>query len=192
LKITRQERRRGQTRITFLCGWRALNDYAAKHHLLGQAASLYSTEMAEVPRLVERSLAQAKELQRSVDELSQRLLAYEAAELVHKAREIKALRLAVHLFEDKDARALKTLATLLQRQPNTVALLASTLDAKLSVVFARAENVNLHAGNLLRTTLQQFGGNGGGRPDFAQGGVADSGAGQALLDFAVQQILEQL
>jgi alanyl-tRNA synthetase len=145
-----------------------------------------------VPRLVERSLDQAKELQRNVDELSEKLLAYEAKDLVRAAREIKRLRLAAHLFEDKDARALKILATLLQQQPAMVALLASTHGEKLTVVFACAENVSLHAGNLLRTTLQRFGGNGGGRPDFAQGGVADPGTGQALLDFAVQQISAQM
>jgi alanyl-tRNA synthetase len=189
LKLTRQERRRGQTRVTFLCGRRALDDYTAKHRLLSLAAGLYSTELADVPRLVERSLAQAKELQRNVDELSEKLLAYEAEDLVRAAREIKGLRLAAHLFEDKDARALKILATLLQQQPGMVALLASAYGEKLTVVFARAENVSLHAGNLLRSTLQHFGGNGGGRPDFAQGGVADPSVGQALLDFAVQQVI---
>jgi alanyl-tRNA synthetase len=95
------------------------------------------------------------------------------------------------LFEDKDVRALKILATLIQQQPNTVALLASTLGEKLTVIFACAGALNLHAGNLLRTTLQEFGGNGGGRPDFAQGGVGDANAGQALLDFAVRWIADQ-
>jgi alanyl-tRNA synthetase len=192
LKLTRLERRRGQTRVTFLCGRRALDDYATKHRLLSQVAGLYSTEMAEAPKLVERSLAQVKELQRNLDELGERLLRYEAADLVHKASELKRLRLVVHLFEDKDARALKILATLLQEQPDMVALLASTFGEKLSVVFACAENVSLHAGNLLRAALQQFGGNGGGRPDFAQGGVADPRVGQPLLDFAMQKIAEQI
>lgn len=54
IKLVRQERRRGQTRVTFLCGKRALADYIHKHELLTQAAAIYSTDIAQVPELLAR------------------------------------------------------------------------------------------------------------------------------------------
>ncbi len=56
IKLTKSERRRGQVRITFLCGSRAYQDYAAKHHLLTAAALLFSNEISQVPALIERTL----------------------------------------------------------------------------------------------------------------------------------------
>ena len=54
IKILRQERRRGQTRLTFVCGLRACQDYAERHRLLVAAANLFSNEVSAVPTLVQR------------------------------------------------------------------------------------------------------------------------------------------
>ncbi len=57
---------------------------------------------------------------------------------------------------------------------------------------SRGEQAPLHAGNLLRASLQRFGGGGGGGADFAQGGgVAPEQLGE-LLDYAVQQARAEL
>jgi alanyl-tRNA synthetase len=187
IKLTRQERRRGQTRLTFLCGGRALRDYVEKHRLLVEAANLFSTDISTVPRLIERNLAQVKELQQSIKLLTEQQLAREASELAGSAPIIQEQRIVAKLFHDKDAASLKTLAQQLQQYPKITVLLAGVRDEKLTLIFARAADSPLHMGNLLRDTLRQFGGNGGGRPDFAQGG-ADPAVGQAVLNFALEQI----
>ena len=38
IKLLKQERRKKRIRITFLCGWRAVHDYKARHDLLAMAA----------------------------------------------------------------------------------------------------------------------------------------------------------
>ncbi len=104
---------------------------------------------------------------------------------------VNGLRVVVQLRDDLDAAALRTLAGALVEGDGSastvIALLASTLGGKLLLAFARsAENAPdaPHMGNLLRATLQQAGGNGGGRPDFAQGGGVDAGEGMRLLEYA--------
>ncbi len=188
IKFTRLERRRNQVRLTFVCGQRAYRDYAEKHRLLTEAATLFSTELIEVPRLVERNLAQIKELQATLKIFIEEQLAQEASALVNAAPANEKHRIVAKVFTDKDAGATKTLAQNLQQYPGTLALLAATGGGKLTLIFARAADVDVHVGNLLRDALRQFGGSGGGRPDFAQGGGADPAAAQALLDFAFQQL----
>lgn len=188
LKLVRQERRRGQTRITFLCGKRALADYLAKHRLLTEAAALFSAEISETPRLIERNLAQLKTLQRELEIAQEQLQGYEAAELVAAAGSPEHPRIVSRLFAGRELNRLKGLANQLQQHPNVVALLASSANDKLTIVFARSSELDIHMGNLLRDTLQTVGGKGGGRPDFAQGGLADAALGQRLLDAAAQQI----
>lgn len=187
IKFTRVERRRGQVRLTFLCGQRAYRDYAEKHRLLTETANLFNTDINEVPRLVGRNLAQLKDLQLTVKTLAEEQLAREAGALVNAARAGAPYRIVAQNFTDKEAAAVKTLAQNLQQYPGVIGLLAAASGGKLTVIFTRAADVDLHVGNLLRDSLRQFGGSGGGRPDFAQGG-ADPAVAQAVLDFAVQQI----
>jgi alanyl-tRNA synthetase len=188
VKLTRQERRRGQVRITFLCGKRAVRDYAAKHRLLNEVAALFSSDASDAPKLIERNLAQLKALQRELDAANERLLRYEAIELADSAGEPDQLRIVAQLFTDRDINLVKGLAGQLQQQPNVIALLGATTNDKLTLFFARSAEVGQHVGELLRDTLQLAGGKGGGRPDFAQGGVADPALGQELLDAAVARL----
>ncbi len=184
LKIVRQERRRGQTRITFKCGLRAWRDYAEKHAMLVTIAGVFSTDIAATPGLVQRALEQTRDLQRQVAELEEQLVLAEVDGLLAAAPQVAGRRVVIQHYPDRSVDALKTTAAQLRGQAQTVALLATTGGGKLTVIFARSDDVDLHMGNLLRDTLRAFGGGGGGRPEFAQGGGIDPAQAQALLDHA--------
>ena len=184
IKIVRQERRRGQTRVTFLCGLRATRDYAEKHRLLVEAANVFSTDITAVPALTQRSLDQVRELQRQVDTLTEQLVAFEIRELLAAAPMNGDLRVVQKVYLDRSVDALKQAAGLLRSQPRTLALLGTQGGGKLTLLFGRSDDVGLHAGNLLRDTLKAFGGNGGGRPELAQGGGVDPAQAAAMLDYA--------
>ena len=184
LKIVRQERRRGQTRITFKCGLRAWRDYAEKHAMLVTIAGVFSTDIAATPGLVQRALEQTRDLQRQVAELEEQLVLAEVDGLLAAAPQVAGRRVVIQHYPDRSVDALKTTAAQLRSQAQTVALLATTGGGKLTVIFARSDDLDLHMGNLLRDTLRVFGGGGGGRPEFAQGGGIDPAQAQALLDHA--------
>ena len=184
LKIVRQERRRGQTRITFKCGLRAWRDYAEKHAMLVNIAGVFSTDIAATPGLVQRALEQTRDLQRQVAELEEQLVLAEVDGLLAAAPQVAGRRVVIQHYPDRSVDALKTTAAQLRGQAQTVALLATTGGGKLTAIFARSDDVDLHMGNLLRDTLRAFGGGGGGRPEFAQGGGIDPAQAQALLDHA--------
>jgi alanyl-tRNA synthetase len=192
LKIVRQERRRGQTRLTFLCGLRACADYAEKHRLLVEAANLFSNEIAAVPGLIGRALDQNREWQRQVDAVTEQLIGYEVRDLLAAAALVNGaggnLRLVRTLYADRSVDALKQSAALLRHEPGMLALLGTQAGGKLALIFARSDDVSVHAGNLLRDALKAFGGNGGGRPELAQGGAADPNVGEAVLEYAVRLV----
>ncbi|MCB9158522.1 MAG: alanyl-tRNA editing protein [Caldilineaceae bacterium] len=188
VKVVKTERRKDQTRVTFLCGWRAVRDYAAKHALLMQAANLFSNEYSQVPELIARLQEQNKQVQRELDARNRQLLTYAADALLAGGTQIGDVNAIAHLFTDKDAGEVRHMAAHVQAQPGQVALLASTHGGKVAAVFARSEGVDLHAGNLLRDALKQYGGGGGGRPDLAQGGGINPDDAQAMLDFALAQV----
>jgi alanyl-tRNA synthetase len=190
VKLLRQERRRGQSRITFLCGTRAVADYGRKHRLLTQTAALFSTDVGQVPDLVARLQAQNKELQRRVDELAAQQLNATAQELLAAAQPVGDLRVVAAVL-DLPVEAVKTLANLLQGHERTLVLLGTEAGGKSTVVFARSEDAAMHMGNLLRSALSAFGGGGGGRPEFAQGGGVPVERLGEVIAFAQKQALKE-
>jgi alanyl-tRNA synthetase len=90
--------------------------------------------------------------------------------------------------EGSDAQGLKALATGITARPGHVAILLSAATPPL-VVIARAPDVALDAGAILRALTTRFGGKGGGRPELAQGG-GFTATPQELLD-AVRTMLAQ-
>ena len=192
IKFVRQQRMRGQARISFLCGQRALDDYARKHDLITAAAALYDNEIGQVPGLIARDMDRLRELQHQLAELQTRQLTFVAEDLFRTAEPAGNFRIVTRAFDDLDANAVKTLANLLIEHDTAIALLGSTQDGKATVIFARAESVPLHAGNLLRASLKEFGGGGGGRPDFAQGGGVPPERMNDLLAYAVNEARAEL
>ncbi|MCO5214181.1 MAG: DHHA1 domain-containing protein [Caldilinea sp.] len=191
IKLVRQERRRNQTRVTFLCGLRACRDYSRKHDLLLATAALFSNEPAAVPSLVERLQEQSRAAERELGLLGEQLAGYEAAELLAHGTVVNGATLVAWLSAQHSPDALKAVAARLSAHPATIGLLAGTAGDKVTVIFCRSADLNMHMGTLLRDTLRAFGGGGGGRPEHAQGGGIAPELAQAALDHASGLVLEQ-
>ncbi len=192
IKVTKVERRRGQVRVTFLCGQRAWQDYRVKHGLITAAANLFSNEITQVPALVERNLGQIKELQQTIDGLQEELLRAEAGQLLATATVINGYRLLTQRFADRDVNLVKRLALQVQQQPGALCLFSVQQGEKATLIFARSADLQSHVGNLLRDVLHQVGGKGGGREDFAQGGGITIEQSQQLLSLSIALVTEQL
>jgi len=192
IKLTKIERRRGQVRITFLCGQRAWRDYQAKHGLITAAANLFSNEITQVPALVERNLTQIKELQQTIDGLQAEVLRAEAMQLLSRASLVNGYRLLSQQFTDREVNLVKQLALQVQQQPCALCLFSIQQGEKATLIFARSADLPIHVGHLLRDVLREVGGKGGGREDFAQGGGITIAQSQRLLTLGATLATEQL
>jgi alanyl-tRNA synthetase len=175
LLIRRLERRRDQCRIEFVCGFRALTVARSDFSTLTQAASLLSCGPAEVPAVLGKLIEERRVQHGAVKRLEERLAEHEARELLasHPVTGAGSLRVIASALEEATPGYLGLLAAKLVGETNVVALLASR--ASGHVVFAQTKESQHDMGALLRDTLKQFGGKGGGAKDFAQGSVADAG-----------------
>jgi alanyl-tRNA synthetase len=124
---------------------------------------------AELPAAIERLQAEGKDLRSEVRDLQVRLARHEAAALVASAQDVAGARVAMARVEGADAQILKTLAQEIASRPGHAAVLVGSAPP-VSIVIARAGNMSLDAGALLKQLTSRFGGKGGGRPELAQGG----------------------
>jgi alanyl-tRNA synthetase len=175
LLIRKLERRRDQCRVEFVCGFRALTAARGDFSTLTQAASLLSCGLAEVPAVLGKLIEERRVQHGAVKRLEERLAEHEARELLasHPPRGAGDLRVIASALDEATPAYLGLLAAKLVAEADVVVLLASR--ASGHIVFSQTKGLLHDMGVLLRDTLKQLGGKGGGAKDFAQGSVAEPG-----------------
>lgn len=194
IKVLRTENNRGQTRVEFCCGQRALQDYQQKHTIVATLSTLFTTGVEEVIGSVERLQTANKEAQRTIRRQQEALLAVDAANLLQTAQQIGPWYIVTAVRHDTSPAGLRALAQQLVQHENVVALLALH-EARAAFVFARSENAPGDMRALLQTTLAQTNaGSGGGSPQMAQGGgpAAPVAALENILNTAVSLLTDQI
>ncbi|HET7618082.1 MAG TPA: DHHA1 domain-containing protein [Vicinamibacterales bacterium] len=169
IAVAGTERFRGGTRVTFLCGARALGGYHALRDAVAGSVRVLSVTPAELPAAIERLQSDAREQRRQVKDLGLRLAAFEADALADAAEEIAGHRVVFRAVPDADANVLKLIAGRVASRAGHAAVLVGDAPP-LPIVVARASDVGIDAGRLLRAIVERHGGKGGGRPELAQGG----------------------
>jgi alanyl-tRNA synthetase len=192
IALLRVERNKSNSRVYFVCGARAVEDSRRRRQLLNDAAALLDTAVEDVPILLTTRQERMKEQDRLMRTMQEELLGYQAQRLLAEAAPVGNVRLVAQVMADLDPAGLKSLAGGLVTNSGVVALLACGAEGKGTAIFARSADVDLHAGQLLRTILPRFGGGGGGRPDFAQGGGVDGERLGELVEMARREVSEQL
>ncbi|MCS7350190.1 MAG: DHHA1 domain-containing protein [Anaerolineae bacterium] len=171
IKIVKLERRGNETRVSFLCGWRALRDYWRKHRLLLESAGALSVGEAMLPEAIRALQAELKEARKALTALQELYLDLALPDLEQKVQPASFGEILVHLWPQLPSGLLPRLARRLSEgRPRLVVLASGGADGLLIV--ARGPGVPLDAREVLQRILQQLGREGGGgRPDYAQAPV---------------------
>jgi alanyl-tRNA synthetase len=163
------ERFKGGTRVTFVCGGRALRSLRDYRDSVTGSIRLLSVLPKELPSAIERAQAEAKDLRRSVKQLQESLAGHEAARLVTAAVAVGAHRAVVQALDNWDAAGLKAIASAATGHAGILVALFSTA-APVVAVLARSKDVSVDLPTIFKQLVARFGGRGGGRPDLVQGG----------------------
>ena len=177
--IAATERFRGGSRVTFLCGGRALAGYRALRDAVAGSVRALSVLPAELPAAIERLQADGKDLRRQIKDFQAKLAAQEADALADAASTIGGVTAVVAALPGWDAAGLKSIAARIVERPGRVAVLVGE-PAPAVIVVARSAGLTHDSGALLRQLVERHGGKGGGRPELAQGGGITSAAADVL------------
>ncbi|MGH9347212.1 MAG: alanyl-tRNA editing protein [Vicinamibacterales bacterium] len=190
IAVTAWERFRGGTRLTFVCGGRALRLFRAYRDALAGATRLLSVVPDELPDAVERVQRESKELRRTLKAMQEALATHEAARFVAEAPVVDGVRIVARAIHGWDAAGLKAIATAAASRDSVVAALVSSASPAVAVV-ACSPDVKADAQAVLNGLVAEFGGRGGGKPSLAQGGGLD-GDGTTIVAAARAAIEGQL
>jgi alanyl-tRNA synthetase len=170
IAVTAFERFKGGTRVTFVCGGRALRSHTALKETVLGATRVLSVAPGDVVAGIERLQREVQALARTARSQQEALLGYRAADFQAAAETVGRFRVVLRADSQTDAATLKALAAAVTAAPGYVAVLAGS-GQPAPLVVARSRDVELDAAALVRDVIAALGGRGGGRPESAQAGV---------------------
>jgi alanyl-tRNA synthetase len=185
--LRKLERTREHTRIEFVAGYRALSAARGDFATLTQAATLLSCALADVPAGIAKNIEDRRANTSAIKRLEERLANLEAQAMLQQHPESpNGIRLIVATPPDATPAYLSLLAAKLTTGKNVIALLASRESGH--VVAARSPELTQDLGAILRESLKEFQGKGGGAKHFAQGALPDPTQTDAFLSRAKSRL----
>jgi alanyl-tRNA synthetase len=180
--LRKTERVRQGWRVEFVCGQRAVATARRDYTTLTEAAGLFSGHIRDIPQQVRKSLDEIRTVRKAGEQLMEELAELQAVRLLAEAAPVSGHKLIVRVFSDRDLSFIRLLAQKLTRlEANVVALLAATAE-QTSLVFAQSKGMPFDMGALLKETLVELGGRGGGSKDMAQGGAPRADGMQGAME----------
>ncbi|WP_291256779.1 alanine--tRNA ligase [Fusobacterium sp.] len=180
----------GVRRIEAVTGLGAYELVKKLEKTLKEIAKTVKADEANVAERVEKMAETLRENTKEIETLKAKITNFEAGSLNDAAEEINGVKVVIKTFKDKTAEELRQMVdSLKEKLGSCVVVLASGEDKAVFAVGVTKDLIGkAKAGNLVKEAAQIAGGNGGGRPDFAQAGGKDA----SKIDEAVAKVRETL
>lgn len=178
----------GTRRIEAVVGKNALEYLNKKETELDKLSAIFKAPYEEVLGRVEKLQDENKTLQKELSTVQTVMAKQKFASLVEKAQEIDGGQLFVGKIDSMDANAVKEGVEFLgQKLGDSIIVVVSPKsdDSGATIVAKVSDNFvakGIQAGKIVSEVAQKCGGKGGGRPQFAQGGLSDLGALDSVLE----------
>lgn len=163
IKLLKTERHRGMTRLSFVCGKRALGDYRVSHHILTTISQQFGTNRDMLLNVLAKWEAEKKELQKQLQQYKEVMYDIEAEKAAQQA---EMENMVIRIYEQYTLKDLQAIANRIANHYHKTAILATLLEHR--VVIVKAPSLSLHVGRWLKQKLEAVNGKGGGNDRQAQ------------------------
>lgn len=181
----------GVRRIEAQTGFKAYETVNSMEKLIDKVAKTLKTDAGKLEERAEKVVDEMKELSKELEILKSKVAAFEANSLFDNIEEINGVKVLVQGFKGKDANSLRDIIDKAKDKLGSciVVLGSDSEKAVFAVGVTKDLTSKVKAGDLVREAATIAGGNGGGRPDFAQAGGKDGAKVEEALK-AVKDILK--
>ena len=167
----------GVRRIEATTGKLSLDVMNRNQKMLFEAAAVLKAKPGELREKAKAMMTEAKKLHQEIEKFKAEASVGEARQFLMSAKTVGELKVLTASRENVDAATLRQMGDFLKdKEPNVVAVLASTSAEKISFLAVCGKNAiakGIKAGDLVKNVCTICGGKGGGKPDSAMGGGKD-------------------
>ena len=169
----------GTRRIEAVTGMGVMEYIKSKDALIERtAAALKANNPLEIDKKSEQLASEAKELKRQIEQINAKMASGKLDEVLKNKVEIKGISLICGRVDGLSANDLRTLGDDIKaKMKGAAVVLAANTDGRITFLVAadkEAVSAGVHSGMIIKEITALAGGNGGGKPDMAQGGGKDA------------------
>ncbi|MGM0420698.1 MAG: alanyl-tRNA editing protein [Bacillota bacterium] len=187
ISIIGNEKYKGGSRLSFLCGRRAREDYRYKNEVLADLRKKLSANNQNIIDEVTRLQAELTEQDERLSQVQARFRVLKAKSLLNSAVKLNGYNLIKTELPPETSVELKELALELTAGENIIAILGQREAGTVRLTLASSENISsLNMNQILQQIMPMLQGGGGGHHHLAQGG----GSKAEMLPDAMQQAQE--
>lgn len=185
----------GVRRIVATTGHKSLEYVNSLEEKFSIIFTLLKTDENNVVEILKKYISEAKEAYKEKEQLQNKLLKLEMETIFDDVEEISGIKVLIKDFTEKSIDDLKEIVDRgKEKMGSGIIILGSDTEEKAIFVAGVTKDLTgkIKAGDIVRTAAQIAGGNGGGRPDFAQAGGKNGSAVKDAISKAKGYIIETL
>lgn len=169
IKIRKWEKYKGNTRIEFVCGNRALYDYRWKNDQIKDISLLLSSKDVDVFDKVQKLYLQKEELEKENRSLREEVYEFRGKELLKNATLVNNIPFIVKVFEDNNLNDIGGISNYLNNSKSVVQIYGlKTLDNAQFMV-SKSQEININLKDIFKLISSELELKGGGSQNSIQG-----------------------
>ncbi len=188
IKILKWDRIRDNVRLEFICGKRALRDYARKHQDLKTLSNSLTVDDKDIVASFEKIRADLKTQKKINRKMQEKVIQFEANDISNRAEG----RIIKQIFIERSPDEIRLLALFLIKKGEFVVLFGLEMEERAHVFLACSESLGLDMRELVPVVSPLIDGKGGGRPSLVELSGGKKENLEKAMDLASQHINEKL
>jgi alanyl-tRNA synthetase len=187
--LAREIHKKNVTRIDYAIGDEAVKEINQDEKILAESAEFLSTSKESLFQIIQKNYTELQAAQKDLRKFSEKMIDYQVAELKNAAKTVNGVSLIIAAVEMLDAPACKAMASrlLADSKSTVVAVIGGTKE--VAVTAGCSNDLNLEISPQIVKIARNFGGGGGGRPNFVTTGGIKADV-DTIHDLVEKELLE--
>lgn len=175
IKIRKWEKYKGNTRVEFVCGNRALQDYSWKNTCINNISALLSSKDTDTYDKVKIVFEHTEELEKENRNLQEELSKYKAKELLNDSMTLNNIQIIKKKFQNTNIKEVSFMSSYLINNIDDLILILGVENAEKSqFILSRSNNLKINISNIFKEISKKLGVKGGGSIQTVQGGCSNT------------------
>lgn len=192
IKIKRWEKNKGNTRIEFLAGKRAIDYSLRRDRYLTDICKYLSCSDEEAIKGINNLNDKLEMIMDNNKRLEDEVIRYEINDIIENSIKLNDICIVKKIYDNKNIKYILKIASKLSDYNNIVALLGIKNEDKVNLIFTCSKNLEyINISNILKDVITLVDGKGGGNNFLAQGGGKNNGNLESSIDYALS-IIEKI
>jgi alanyl-tRNA synthetase len=185
VKILKKEKAKGNMRVEFICGRRAVEEALKKYKFSSKICRNLNCNEEESLIRIENLNSESYNLIAENKNLKMQIADYEVQNILNSSETAGNIKIVRNIFEDSDMKYVNLLASKLTSYDNVIVLYAVKTQSMANLIFMCSKDLKLISMNdLLKDAISLIDGKGGGSSFSAQGGGKGVNNLQSAIDYA--------